>query len=666
MKTIATFILLCCLFCGLNAQNIQQGWIITATDQKDYVGTTLSNGGIGITPGKEPFSIQQVMLNHVFDKAGENGISNVLRGVNPFILSMNIDGKAITADNISNWKQVIDMKTATFTSYFTVDGNAQIEYSVCALRQLPYCGLIRVKINALKDIYVEAVNTSEVPGDYMSSASTLRKMPENQIVLRTSAISGQKCQEVAASSSFICPPEVFTVKQGNGALSLTGSIKKGETRSFALTGSICSTHDFSDPHGESERQAVYAFHEGTDRLSMIHCKLWDDLWQSDIIIEGDDEAQRHVRFSLYNLYSLCREGSNLSIPPMGLSSQKFYGHIFWDSEIWMFPPLLLMNQGIAESMLNYRINRLPAAKQKAYLHGYRGAMFPWESDDSGHEATPTGELTGPFEHHITADIAIACWNYYSVTGDKLWLKEKGFPLMKEVAIFWSDRVEKNADGTYSIVNVTGADEWANNVTDNAFTNGATIRALEYAVKAAKVCGENAPAEWSEIAKNICIHSFEDGTTKNYKTYTGQTTKQADVNLLGYPLGIITDPKILKKDLSYYAEKIETTGPAMSYSILCIQHARMGEVKEATKLFDQCYKPNLCPPFGVLGEYPGSTVPYFATGAGGMLQAVINGFGGLEITEKGIIQLSSVLPPHWKKLTIKGVGKEKKTFVRENK
>ena len=89
---------------------------------------------------------------------------------------------------------------------------------------------------------------------------------------------------------------------------------------------------------------------------------------------------------------------------MGLSSQGYNGHIFGDTELWMYPPILLLNQGIAESMVNYRTNRLAAACKRAITHGYRGAMFPWESDDAGEESTPTLALTGPLEHHITADI----------------------------------------------------------------------------------------------------------------------------------------------------------------------------------------------------------------------------------------------------------------------
>lgn len=104
-----------------------------------------------------------------------------------------------------------------------------------------------------------------------------------------------------------------------------------------------------------------------------------------------------MRFALYNLYASCRAGSRLSIPPMGLSSQGYNGHIFWDAELWMYPPMLLLNEGIARSMVDYRTDRLAAARRRASAYGYRGVMFPWESDWFGEESTPTWAITGPME-----------------------------------------------------------------------------------------------------------------------------------------------------------------------------------------------------------------------------------------------------------------------------
>jgi len=92
------------------------------------------------------------------------------------------------------------------------------------------------------------------------------------------------------------------------------------------------------------------------------------------------------------------------------------------------------------------------------------------------------------------------------------------------------------------------------------------------------------------------------------------------------------------------------------------YSRLGDKEKAWHWFKDAYVPNLNPPFRVLAETKGGTNPYFSTGAGGILQSVLMGFGGLDITPKGIEQVKSVLPAQWKSLTIKGVGVEKKTYV----
>ena len=646
-------------------------WQLHTSDiHADYVGAPMANGGIGLLPWKEPFSIQHVILNHVFDTDGPKGVSRVLKGINPFLLTLELDGKKIDANGLSDWKQTIDMKEATHNTSFLADKKAKVTYSICALRNMPYAGLIRVEVKALSSLTMKVMNRMDVPDEYVNPESRFRTLFESNLrmdVFQTSALSRHRQVEVAASSAFLFQDRknfASTYDETSKQLSFTVSLKKGETYSFALAGAICSKRDFIDPYNESERQITYAIHEGADRLMAFHCQLWNELWQGDIRIEGDDDAQRAVRFALFNLYSFGREGTGLSISPMGLSSQGYNGHIFWDTELWMYPPILLLNQGIAESMVNYRTNRLAAACKRAITHGYRGAMFPWESDDAGEESTPTFALTGPLEHHITADIAIACWNYYCVTHDLHWLRSHGYPLMKAVADFWVSRAERNEDGSYSIRSVVGADEYAIGVDDNAFTNGAAIRALEYACMAAETCGYLIPDQWREVGKNIRILSFANGVTREHATYNGEMIKQSDANLLAYPLGIITDPKIWEKDMEYYTDRIDPKdGPAMSYSVFCVQYARMGDAKKAYEMFRRCYEPNLRAPFGVIAETATSNNPYFATGAGGLLQAVINGFCGLQITDEGIVQVSSVLPKHWKKVTVTGVGPEKKTFER---
>ena len=84
-------------------------------------------------------------------------------------------------------------------------------------------------------------------------------------------------------------------------------------------------------------------------------------------------------------------------------------------------------------------------------------------------------------------------------------------------------------------------------------------------------------------------------------------------------------------MRYYENKIDQqNGPAMSYAIFAVQYARMQEPEKAYQMFLKSFVPHERPPFGVLAETPTSQNPYFMTGAGGLLQAVLFGFGGLTI------------------------------------
>jgi trehalose/maltose hydrolase-like predicted phosphorylase len=329
----------------------------------------------------------------------------------------------------------------------------------------------------------------------------------------------------------------------------------------------------------------------------------------------------------------------------------------------MYPSILVLHPEIAKSLVEYRYQRLDAAKRNAFSKGYKGAMYPWESAETGVEETPVWALSGPFEHHITACVGIAAWNYYCVTQDKQWLKEKGYPILSATADFWASRVERNGPGHYDINNVVAADEWAENVNNNAFTNAAARSNLQYATEAAKILGITPDADWMNVANNIPILKLDNGVTKEHAAYNGEGIKQADVNLLSYPLKQITDVTQIKKDLEYYETRVPNEGtPAMTQAVFTTLYARLGNTEKAYHWFKESYVPNLNPPFRVIAETKGGTNPYFATGAGGIIQSLLMGFGGLDITPTGIVQLKTSLPKQWKSITLTGVGTQKKTFT----
>lgn len=673
IRARAQLLLIFILFGNCLIAQEKSEWMIEANDYTNYTGISVANGRIGILPSAEPGKTKSIILNNVYDKESEFGVSKVLLGINFANLQIVADQDTLSFANCSNWKQVLNMKSASFTTSCQFKDYAEISFTLYALRGMPYSGLVDVKIKSLQKELEFKVNGQIIcPREYKDVTSGFRILQDldaRMPILQTVAKSPFGKHDLATSATFIFEGETPDLKHNlkNPFINEVGfskSLKKEEEYNFAWCGSVCTSQNFTDPKNESERMVIFQLLGNKQAVINRHKELWSELWKGDIEIEGDMESQQDIRLALYHLYSFARDDSNLSIAPMGLSAQGYNGHVFWDTELWMFPPLLVFNPKIAKSLLNYRFDGLEMAKNKAQNYGYTGAMFPWESDDTGEEATPTWALTGTFEHHITADIAIAFWNYYRTTEDKEWLKERGFPVLKEVADFWTSRSVQNADGSFSINNVVGANEFYHHANDNAFTNGSAKTALQFAIEAGEILKKESNPLWDNVAKGLKFHYFENGVTKENAEYKGEIIKQADVNLLAYPLAIVTKPEEIRRDLEYYEPKIALEGPAMSYSVLGVLYARLGEPEKAFELFKKAYVPNKREPFGALSESAYSNNPYFATGAGGMLQTVIFGFGGLHFTKNGIEQKNPCLPKQWKKLTIKGVGPELKTYVIE--
>lgn len=654
----------------------QDAWKIKAdkVDPTNYYGVTVANGMIGVVSSPEPFKVKDVVLAGAYDLYGRGRVSNFLKSFNLLNMYLEIDGKRIDARSAANMQQELDMKKASFTTTFDYSDKASVTYTYYSLRHLPYTVLMDVNVTAKKDFTMTGASVMEAPDALKDVQNYYNEIDRPHVVislLTSSAKSPTGKLLMCASNTFLfsephgSEPRVIHEMWDNNMhlMKFTRKMKTGETYRFSIAGSSITSAHHDDPLNEAERATIFAKLEGRERLISFHTKAWEELWKSDIIIEGDPQSQQDVHSMLYHLYSFSREGTALSPSPMGLSGLGYNGHVFWDTELWMYPSILVLHPEIAKSLVEYRYQRLDAAKRNAFSKGYKGAMYPWESAETGVEETPVWALSGPFEHHITACVGIAAWNYYCVTQDKQWLKEKGYPILSATADFWASRVERNGPAHYDINNVVAADEWAENVNNNAFTNAAARSNLQYATEAAKILGIVPDADWINVANNIPILKLDNDVTKEHAAYNGEGIKQADVNLLSYPLKQITDPAQIKKDLEYYETRVPNEGtPAMTQAVFTTLYARLGNTEKAYHWFKESYVPNLNPPFRIIAETKGGTNPYFATGAGGIIQSLLMGFGGLDITPTGIVQLKTSLPKQWKSLTLTGVGIQKKTFI----
>lgn len=373
-----------------------------------------------------------------------------------------------------------------------------------------------------------------------------------------------------------------------------------------------------------------------------HLRAWSAIWMSGIEVENNLPLAQAINASSFYILNSLRPDLRMSISPGSLASNSYNGHVFWDFETWVYPFLNFLHPDFASAALGYRIDRLATARLKAQSYvgkGYRGAMFPWESAWTGIETCPSWAPTGQLEQHISADIAVAAMQYVRMHGDEGFFLDVACPLATGTAEFWASRVELDqADGKYHIAGVIPPDEYAVNVTDSVYTNVATAMNLLFADR----CTPN--VTWVDIAHRLAVaYDPVQDYHPEYAGYNGVLVKQADTILLGYPLNYAFETSSTRKnDLDYYANRTDSSGPAMTWAMFSVGYLQLGDSDLAASYFVRGYA-NAQKPFSVWTETPTGGATNFVTGAGGFLQSVVAGYGGLKLSDAAV-ELMPVPPP----------------------
>ncbi|MFD5697275.1 discoidin domain-containing protein [Streptomyces lasiicapitis] len=442
--------------------------------------------------------------------------------------------------------------------------------------------------------------------------------------------------------------------------SLTLPVRSG--RSYELTKYVGVDTGLTSraPRKDAAAASRRAAERGWDAVLRSHTAAWARLWRSDIEVGGRQrELQTWVRSAQYGLLSSTREGADNSIAPAGLTSDNYAGLVFWDAETWMYPGLLATRPDLAKSVVDYRYRTRAGARDNARKFGYEGLFYPWNSGSSGDVAKECHSVDPPHcrtQIHLQADISLATWQYYLATKDTKWLRERGWPVMKGIAEFWAGRVSRNTDGSYSIKDTAGPDEYSNGVDDAVFTNAGAATALRNAAHAAKLLGKAAPAEWTSVADKIRIpYDAKRKVFEQYDGYKGSKIKQADTVLLMYPLEWPMPEGAAAATLDYYAQRTDPDGPAMTDSVHAIDAAGIGEPGCSTYTYlERSIKPFVRGPFAQFSEargekagahdpLAGSPAHDFLTGKGGFLQIFTNGLTGMRMREDRL-RLDPMLPP----------------------
>jgi trehalose/maltose hydrolase-like predicted phosphorylase len=432
-----------------------------------------------------------------------------------------------------------------------------------------------------------------------------------------------------------------------------------------------------------------------------HEQAWKERWDAaDVIIEGDDKVQQSVRFAIYHLTSAANPSDErVSIGARALTGDAYFGHVFWDTEIYLLPFYTAVWPEAARALLMYRFHTLAAARLKARHAGCAGALYAWESADSGAETTPervvAGDgsiveiLTGKLEQHISADIAYAVWQYWRATGDDAFFLAAGAEIVLETARFWASRAKREADGKRHIRGVIGPDEYHENIDDNAFTNLMACwnitRGLESvdilkarwpqraaALLEALALSDAELTDWRDAADTIVtgldpktgiyeqfagFHSLEkfdlaahagrtvpiDVIIGAERTRRSQIVKQADVVAL---IGLLPEafPAGLAEANFRYYEPLCAHGSSLSAGMHAVVAARLGHSQTALRYLREAAARDL-------DHDPNSAGGVRIAGLGSVWQAVVLGFGGLDLTGD-ILAIDPKLPDEWRSLSFR--------------
>ena len=470
----------------------------------------------------------------------------------------------------------------------------------------------------------------------------------------------------------------------------------GETVCLDRVVAVYTSRDVADPADTTRAHVAMSQERGVPALARDHVDAWSRRWDAaEVQIVGDDEAQRALRFAVYHLVAAANpDDEHASIGARGLTGQDYRGHVFWDTEIYMLPFYLFTDPPAARALLMYRYHTLGAARRKAKAHGYQGALYAWESADSGEETTPRAVvapdgrvvsiLTGEQEHHISADVAYAVWQYWRATADDDFMVDAGADILVETARFWASRARMEADGHAHIRAVIGPDEYHETVDDNAYTNVMARWNLDRAADAVAILKREQPTGWKQLSARLALTEEEPaawrriaaalvtgfnpdtGLFEQFEGYFGleevnviehggcptpidvclgreqtrqsKAIKQADVVALCALLWDEWPRAVHEANFNYY-EPRTAHGSSLSPALHALVAARLGDGALARSYMRQAGEIDLA---NNMGNAAGGV---HIAALGGLWQAAVFGVAGVRLREDGIA-LDPHLLPGW--------------------
>ncbi|WP_132981470.1 glycoside hydrolase family 65 protein [Pediococcus pentosaceus] len=637
----------------------------------------------------------------------------VVNAVNFIKMHVKINGEVIdlAKDQFSDFELNLDMKKALLTRSFTVtkgDAKVAVKFERFLSVAQQELSVQRVTVQNVGSNKVDLVIDSAIDGGvknedanyderFWEVLSTEQGTDSGNVLAETTPnpfgtprfTSGMEMRNVTdlTAEKVAQPSEKEVVNEFFGVLAPNESAQL-EKRVIVVTSRDYDTQAaLTDAmHRLSDQVAGQSY----DDLLTAHEQVWADRWnKSDIVIDGDTEAQQGIRFNLFQLFSTYYgEDSRLNIGPKGFTGEKYGGATYWDTEAFAVPVYLgITDPKVTRNLLMYRYKQLDGAYHNAKQQGLKGALFPMVTFD-GIECHNEWEIT--FEEiHRNGDIAFAIYNYTRYTGDISYVLNEGSKVLTEISRFWADRVHySQRNKNYMIHGVTGPDEYENNVDNNWYTNILAQWTLKYTLQILKEVSpeqakklnvsEDEKKHWQDIVdnmylpydKDLNIFVQHDGfLDKDLKPVSEIPADQLPLNqnwswdkILRSPYikqgdvlqGIwdfIDDftPEQKKSNFDFY-EQYTVHESSLSPAIYSVLAADLHYEEKAVELYERTARLDL-------DNYNNDTVDglHITAMTGGWI-AVVQGFAGMRVHD-GKLHYAPFLPKKWSHYSFRQVFRD---------
>lgn len=617
----------------------------------------LSNGVLGIRFPVLPNLPGTTMVSGFAGIEPSDGVEGFARA--PFVLAADVQVDGVWASAAPEWTRIVEVRYDFATGELHVRWTFRVNGTEATVESLAFCArsvpaiaarAITVRTDRPADVAIAlGIDPTAVPGTGENFAQPQDQGPNEGVDGRLLWRSYGDISTVGIgySTTFSgAPAERATASRDErGWFSTTYRLRSRSDRRYRaeLLTAVVPVLSHARPDEQAGRVAAVGAKRGFERLREENAAIWRDLWRGRIEIDGADRRWQAITdASVYYLLSSTHAASLASTSLFGLAYwpnyHYYHGHVMWDIETFTVPPLLLLAPHAAHALLDYRSRHLTAAHHNAALHGWRGAMYPWEScPEHGEESTPGAR---PYtEDHVSADVALAFAGYVHATGDTDYARRIAWPVLRSVAEWIVSRVVRTARA-WEMLGTVGPREDYEPVDNNAYSNMASAVTLREATACASLIGEPAPAVWAEIADGLVLpKDRRRGAIINHdgarltETQGGVPESAAGLFPVGYRA-------TAEEELATYRYAAREQAPLyvgapMLSALLPVFAARGGDPALAREMLERGYGDFINDPFLEPDEYPRSRTdrprasPMFAN-LSGYLTALLYGFTGLQL------------------------------------